>query len=580
MFNPPLKYWKIKDQGNTENVEKLSRELNVSPVISNLLVQRGICSSPEAELFFKPTYNQLHDPYLMKDMKKAVLRIEEAITRNERILIYGDYDVDGTTSVAIMYLFLKKYHSNIDFYVPNRYNEGYGISLKGIDYAAEQGIPLIIALDCGIKAAKKVKYAKEKGIDFIICDHHEPDTDIPEAIAVLDPKQVDCKYPFKELSGCGVGFKLIQAFAIYKKIDLDELIPLLDLVCVSIASDIVPLTGENRTLAYCGLIELNKNPRTGLAAIIKEAKMGEKEIAIEDIVFKIGPRINAAGRIESGRSSVELLISSNDKDAAIKGDLINTYNNERKSKDLQITTEALKLIETNNDAKKRTTVIYNPEWSKGVIGIVASRLIETYYRPTIVLTESNGFITGSARSVPGFDLYKALEKCSHLMETFGGHMYAAGLTLKKDSLKSFQDRFEKVVSESIEPEMLIPGIEVDAELKLTNVSPELYNQLKLFQPFGPGNMKPVFFTENVNDNGSGKAVGKEEEHLKLNIISDDNRFKAIPCIAFGLGYLANKINKGVSFDICYSIDENVFRGNTTTQLIIKDIQFESRKKSV
>jgi single-stranded-DNA-specific exonuclease len=578
MFNPPPKYWKIKDQANSECVEMLSRELSLPSIIANLLAQRGICTPAEANSFFQPNYKDLHDPFLMKDMKKAVLRIDHAILKNEGILIYGDYDVDGTTSVAMMYLFLRKYHKNIDFYVPNRYNEGYGISLKGIDYAAERNISLIIALDCGIKAAEKVQYARDKGVDFIICDHHEPDLHIPNAIAVLDPKQADCFYPFKELSGCGVGFKLMQAFCTYKKINPEELIPYLDLVCVSIASDIVPLNGENRILAYCGLEQLNHNPRTGLAAIIRKAGLEEKEIAIDDIVFKIGPRINAAGRMESGKSSVELLISDNESDAADKGDLINTYNNERKTKDLQITTEALKQIADNkNLIGRKTTVLYNPEWSKGVIGIVASRLIETFYRPTIVLTESNGFITGSARSVPGFDLYNALESCSDLLETFGGHKYAAGLTLKKDSLKNFQDRFEHVVSETIEPEMLLPQIDIDAELKLKEVNSNLYAFLKKFQPFGPGNMAPVFFTENVTDNGSGRTVGSERDHLKLTLISEDKPFNKIPCIAFGLGYMIDKIAKGGPFDICYCIDENTYRGNTTIQLRVKDIQFDSRK---
>jgi single-stranded-DNA-specific exonuclease len=370
----------------------------------------------------------------------------------------------------------------------------------------------------------------------------------------------------------------MQAFCLHKKIDLDEVLPYLDLVCVSIASDIVPLNGENRILAYCGLKQLNSNPRTGLLAIIKKAGLEEKEIAVDDIVFKIGPRINAAGRMESGRSSVELLISDNESDAADKGDLINTYNNERKTKDQQITTEALKQITDDKDLiGRKTTVVYNSKWSKGVIGIVASRLIETFYRPTIVLTESNGFITGSARSVPGFDLYNALENCSELLETFGGHMYAAGLTLKKDSLKNFQDRFEQVVSDTIEPEMLIPRIEIDAELKLNDVNPKLYSLLKQFQPFGPGNMTPVFFTENVTDNGSGRAVGTERDHLKLSLISEDNPFNEIPCIAFGLGFMSNKISKGVPFDICYCIDENVFRGNTTLQLRVKDLKFDSRK---
>ena len=583
MFNPPPKYWKIKDPGNPERVEKLSLELNIPRVISNLLVQRGLERPEEVQSFFQPRFSDLHDPFLMKDMKKAVLRIEEAINKNERILIYGDYDVDGTTSVAMMYLFLKNYHQNIDFYVPNRYNEGYGISLKGIDYAIAEKIPLVIVLDCGIKAAEKVKYAHDRGIDFIICDHHEPDNDIPKAVAVLDPKQTDCQYPFKELSGCGVGFKLMQAFSSHKNINPKELMPYLDLVCVSIASDIVPLTGENRILAFCGLEQLNNNPRTGLAAIIKEAKLEEKrekkEIAIDDIVFKIGPRINAAGRIESGKSSVELLISSSESDAKDKGDIINTYNIERKVKDLQITTEALKQIADNKDLiYKKTTVLYNPKWSKGVIGIVASRLIETYYRPTIVLTESNGFITGSARSVPGFDLYQALEKCSDLLETFGGHMYAAGLTLKKDVLKNFQYRFEEVVSETIEPEMLIPRIEIDAELKLKEVDWNLYSLLKKFQPFGPGNMTPVFFTKNVTDNGSGRAVGNGKDHLKLNLISEDTPYNKIPSIAFGLGYMYDKIELGLPFDICYCIDENTYLGKTTIQLRVKDIQFDGASK--
>jgi single-stranded-DNA-specific exonuclease len=583
MFNPPPKYWKIKDPGNPERVEKLSLELNIPRVISNLLVQRGLERPEEVQSFFQPRFSDLHDPFLMKDMKKAVLRIEEAINKNERILIYGDYDVDGTTSVAMMYLFLKNYHQNIDFYVPNRYNEGYGISLKGIDYAIAEKIPLVIVLDCGIKAAEKVKYAHDRGIDFIICDHHEPDNDIPKAVAVLDPKQTDCQYPFKELSGCGVGFKLMQAFSSHKNINPNELMPYLDLVCVSIASDIVPLTGENRILAFCGLEQLNNNPRTGLAAIIKEAKLEEKrekkEIAIDDIVFKIGPRINAAGRIESGKSSVELLISSSESDAKDKGDIINTYNIERKVKDLQITTEALKQIADNKDLiYKKTTVLYNPKWSKGVIGIVASRLIETYYRPTIVLTESNGFITGSARSVPGFDLYQALEKCSDLLETFGGHMYAAGLTLKKDVLKNFQYRFEEVVSETIEPEMLIPRIEIDAELKLKEVDWNLYSLLKKFQPFGPGNMTPVFFTKNVTDNGSGRAVGNGKDHLKLNLISEDTPYNKIPSIAFGLGYMYDKIELGLPFDICYCIDENTYLGKTTIQLRVKDIQFDGASK--
>ncbi len=578
MINPPAKYWKIKQQGDSEIVDVLSRELNVPRVIADLLVQRNIRTFDEARAFFRPQLSDLHDPFLMRDMDKAVTRIDKAIQQGEKILVYGDYDVDGTTAVAMTYLFLQNYHRKIDYYVPDRYNEGYGISFKGIDYAAQQGYTLIIALDCGIKAVEKVKYAKNKGVDFIICDHHEPDEEIPEAVAVLDPKRPDCHYPFNELSGCGVGFKLLQAYCQHRNIPFEEIIPFLDLVSVSIASDIVPITGENRVLAYHGLKQLNNNPRTGLRAIIKKAGIEGKEIAIDDIVFKIGPRINAAGRIESGRHSVDLLISDNEADAAGKGDIINTYNNERKEKDQLITMQAMKVISENKDLiKRKTTVLFNPEWHKGVIGIVASRLIETFYRPTIILTESNGFITGSARSVPGFDLYHALESCSDLLETFGGHMYAAGLTLKKDALKTFQDRFEEVVADTIEPEMLIPHMDIDAELKLSDITPKLYNLVKQFQPFGPGNMSPVFFTENVADNGTGRAVGSEGEHLKLSLISEENPFNEMQGIAFGLGYLSDQINKGATFDVCYSIDENTFRGNTNLQLKVKDIKIDSRK---
>ena len=578
MINPPAKYWKIKPKGDPVTVEMLIRELNVPAVIADLLVQRNIRTFDDARAFFKPLLSDLHDPYLMRDMDKAVQRIDDAVKCGERILIYGDYDVDGTTAVAMMYLFLKNYHKQIDYYVPNRYNEGYGISIQGIDFAANQGVKLVIALDCGIKAVDKINYAKAKGIDFIICDHHEPADKIPDASAVLDPKRPDCSYPFKELSGCGVGFKLLQAYCQFRNMPFEEIAPFLDLVCVSIASDIVPIIGENRVLAFHGLKQLNSNPRTGLKAIIRKAGLEDKEIAIDDIVFRIGPRINAAGRIETGKHSVDLLISDNEADAADKGDIINTYNNERKEKDQLITMQAMKMISENKDLiKRKTTVLFNAEWHKGVIGIVASRLIESFYRPTIILTESNGFITGSARSVPGFDLYHALESCSDLLETFGGHMYAAGLTLKKDSLKAFQERFEKVVSETIEPEMLMPRMDIDAEMKLNEITPKLNDILKKFQPFGPGNMSPVFFSENVADNGTSRAVGTGMDHLKLNLISEDNPFNEMPGIAFGLGHMAEQISKGLPFDICYSIDENTFRGNTNLQLKVKDIKFDNRK---
>jgi single-stranded-DNA-specific exonuclease len=569
------KYWKIKEKGSRNDVDKLVYELNINYVLANLLVQRGISNYERAREFFRPSLENLHDPFLMKDMEAAVNRLDEAITGKEKILIYGDYDVDGTTSVALTYSFLRKRYENIDYYIPDRYTEGYGISSRGIDYAAEHHISLIIALDCGIKANEKISYAKNKNIDFIICDHHTPGNTLPEAVAVLDPKRADCNYPYSELSGCGVGFKLLQAFSKKNNVPDEELLEYIDLVAVSIASDIVPITGENRILTHFGLKKLEENPCTGLKAIKCVAGIEDKLLTVEDIVFRIGPRINAAGRMESGKQAVDLLISGNPDEAFVLCDKINTHNQTRRNIDKNITEEAIKEIKTFNKKYKYSTVLFNPDWHKGVVGIVASRLIETYYRPTIVLTESNGFATGSARSVDGFDLYEAINECSSLLESFGGHMYAAGLTLKKDNVQKLRERFEEVVSERIAPEQLVPQIEIDAELNFADITPKFFRILKQFEPFGPCNMNPVFFAENVADNGQGRRVGASGEHLKLNLIQEENPFDDLPAIAFGQGAKFEKTTGGNTFDIAYSITENHFRGETKLQLNIKDIKTDS-----
>jgi len=569
------KNWKLKSQGDDNTVRKLAGELEMSLPLTNLLLQQGLTTAGQVRSFFNPDLNNLHDPFLMKDMDNAVSRIEAAIRNGETILVYGDYDVDGTTAVAMIYSFLKKYHDKLDFYIPDRYSEGYGISLTGIDYARSKGCSLIIALDCGIKATEKVRYGKNYGIDFIICDHHTPGTAIPDAAAVLDPKRPDCNYPYKELSGCGVGFKLLQAYSSRNNIPFDELLPFLDLVAVSIASDIVSLTGENRILTHFGLIHLNDSPRTGLKTIIKLAGIQDKKITVDDIVFKIGPRINAAGRIESGKSAVNLLIAGNEQEARIIGEKVNDYNSKRRDIDSNITQEALDMISRNPELqKKKTTVLFNPAWHKGVIGIVASRLIDTYYRPTVILTESNGFATGSARSVYGFDLYQAVEACSDLLENFGGHKYAAGLTLKLENLPKFQKRFEAIVEEMIDPGQMIPVVEIDTEIKLDDITQEFYNGLKQFEPFGPDNMAPVFLTENVVDNGTGKPVGSNGDHLKLNLIQEKDPYKTYPAIAFQQGNRYRKTKEGVAFDICYTVVENEFMGKVSLQLNIRDIKFD------
>jgi len=569
------KNWVIKEQGNDEEVNALSNALGVDKTIANLLIQRNIKSFEEARAFFRPDLSDLHDPYLMKDMDLAVSRILQAEASGEKVMIYGDYDVDGTTAVALIYKFLKNFFTALDYYIPDRYDEGYGISIKGIDYAAEMGYSLIIALDCGIKSVNKVAYARERGIDFIICDHHNPGEEIPGAVAVLDAKRDDCNYPYKELSGCGVGFKLIQAYAQQKGLPFEDVKPYLDLVVVSIASDIVPITGENRVLAYFGLKQLNENPSTGLKAIIDIAGGNQKEFNIEDIVFKIGPRINAAGRMESGKMAVDLLINEEPVEARILGEKININNRDRRSIDLEITKQALEMIRSDTALQQRNcTVLYNPEWHKGVIGIVASRLMDYYYRPTVILTRSNGMATGSARSVNGFDLYQAVEACSDLLENFGGHKYAAGLTMKLKNLKKFTERFEEYVSDNIHPDQLIPVVEIDTEIPLSKVDEKFFRILKQFRPFGPDNMAPVFLTENVVDNGCGKIVGANGEHLKLALVQEDNPFRFFPAIAFQQGTVFEKIMNGKAFDICYSIEENAFRGDVSIQLNIKDIKLD------
>lgn len=568
------KWWKIKDSGDPGEIKHLSEVLNIDKVLSGLLVSRGINSFEKAKLFFRPQLSDLYDPFLMKDMDKAVERIQRAISNKEKILVYGDYDVDGTTSVALIYSFFSEFYSNLDYYIPHRYSEGYGISYKGIDSAIENGQTLVIALDCGIKAVEKIKYANQNKIDFIICDHHYPGDTIPEAYAVLDPKRNDCTYPFKNLSGCGVGFKLIQAFAQNNHIAFERVVPYLDLVAVSIASDIVQLTDENRILAYYGLQQLNVSPRTGLKAIIKIAGMEGCSLTIDDVVFKIGPRINAAGRIESGKKAVELLVADDDKNAFELGTRINSYNQRRKNIDNSITQEALEMIKSDEQLKDRnSTVLFNPNWHKGVIGIVASRLTETYYRPTVILTESNGMATGSARSVVGFDLYQAIDACSNLLENFGGHMFAAGLIMKIENIPAFQEKFEEVVSKTITPEQLQQQVEIDAEINLKDITPKFFNILKQFQPFGPGNMSPTFLSEEVVDNGCGRIVGSTNDHLKLELIQEEDPLHPYPAIAFQQAHHFATISKGIPFDICYSIEENEFRGNTTLQLRIKDMKF-------
>ena len=582
---PIEKRWVVKPQGNPKAVAAMAAATGISPVLANLLVQRGIDTLEKAKKFFNPQLSDLHDPFLMKDMDKAVERVERAVRNREKIMVYGDYDVDGTTAVALVYKFLRQIgHKDLLFYIPDRYTEGYGISTKGIDHAARKGATLIIALDCGIKAIEKVDYAKRKGVDFIICDHHLPAEEIPRAVAVLDPKRADCSYPFDELSGCGVGFKLVQAYCQKNGIPFQQIEPLLDLLAVSIASDIVPLVGENRILAHYGLLRLNASPSKGLLSIIKICGLDRHNITIDDIVFKIGPRINAAGRMRmdendenaapsGGYAAVNLLIEGNESLAEEFGSVIDGFNQDRKCIDRSVTQEAHDFIEAHAELKAaKSTVIYNPRWMKGIVGIVASRLIETYYRPTVVLTMSNGFVTGSARSVPGFDLYQAIESCSDLLENFGGHMYAAGLTMRPERVEEFTRRFNAYVEENIDPITLQPQVEIDSELFFSNITPAFRRDLNRFQPFGPGNPAPVFVTRGVVSHGETKLVGADCEHLRMDLMQRQKPNTTIQTIAFQQPTHYEWIRAGHPIDVCYQIVENHYRGSVSVQLRIKDIK--------
>lgn len=559
-----------KEQINIQ--ESLSKELNISPILAGLLVQRGINTFEDARRFFRPDFAFLHDPFLMADMEKATDRLTEAIQNNEKILIYGDYDVDGTTSVSLVYKFIQKIYNNVDFYIPDRYLEGYGISIQGINYAIENNFKLIVALDCGIKAVEKIKYASENNVDFIICDHHTPDNILPAAVAVLDPKRPDCNYPYKHLSGCGVGFKLLQAFSQKNNIPFSELTSMLDLVALSIASDIVPITGENRILAYYGLEQLNSNPSVGVKSILSVCGLTDKTITIADIVFKVGPRINASGRMKQATEVVELLVSNDANFAKQKSDTINEYNNERKDLDKKITDEAITLIASDEAfSVRKSVVIYKPDWHKGVIGIVASRLSEEFYKPSIVLTYSNGMASGSARSVPGFDIYSAIESCRDLLENFGGHRYAAGLTMKEENVPEFSQRFEQFVFSNITDEQTSPQVNIDALISFKDITPKFFSVLKQFGPFGPGNMKPIFATKQVMDYGSSRLVGKDQEHLKLELV-DPSSENVMNGIAFGMYEYNDHLKSLKPLDICYTLEENTFNNVTNIQLMIKDIQ--------
>lgn len=562
----------------TSEEQKLESELarryaNCSPV-SELLVQRGITSIAEAEKFFHPSLRDLHDPFLMPDMNKAVDRINRAMGAKEKILVYGDYDVDGTTAVALVYRYLQNFYSEIDFYIPTRYDEGYGISAQTIERAAEDGVKLIIILDCGIKAIDEIKYAKSLGVDFIICDHHVPDSELPPAIAILNPKLEGSTYPCRHLSGCGVGYKLMQAFSISNGIGTAELECMLDLVAVSIAADIVPMVDENRVMAYTGLKRLNSNPNLGLRAIIKTCGLGGKEITISDVIFKIGPRINASGRMQSGGEAVELLVSRDSKEAARKSLAIDQYNKDRKELDKRITEEANAILETRGEmySPKKSIVIYNKDWHKGIIGIVASRLTELYYKPSVVLTLSNGMATGSSRSVQGFDIYKAIDSVRDLIENFGGHTYAVGLSLKEENIPEFSRRFEEYVAAHILPEQQTPMIDIDAFINFAQITPELVSMLRLFNPFGPGNQKPTFCTKNVRDFGTSMLVGKHLEHIKLELV-DETSGKVINGIAFNMAQYYDYIHAGKPFNICYTIEENTHHNATSpVQLLVKQIR--------
>ncbi len=569
--------WNIKQLNAAETTccKQLAHELHISEMSARLLVTRGITTAEHARRFISPRLSELHDPFLMKDMDKAIARLQKAIEEGEKILVYGDYDVDGTTAVALVYRFLMSQESGVkskdllDYYIPDRYTEGYGISFQGIDYAAEQGCTLIIALDCGIKSVDKVEYAKAKGIDFIICDHHMPDTTIPNAVAVLDAKRADCTYPYKELSGCGVGFKLVQAFAQKNNIPFDRIEPLLELVAMSIASDIVPLTDENRVLAYFGIHHINRHPSVGLSAILQIANIDQHKLNISDLVYRVGPRINACGRINTGRDAVRLLITEDAEEAIIMSEEINQSNTERKDLDEQITQDALQMLSDDPQNNQHTaTVVCGKGWHKGVIGIVASRLTENYFRPTIVLTEADGIVSGSARSVGGFDIYSAIDSCRDLLTNFGGHPFAAGLAMKAENYPIFKERFEAYVAKHILPEQQQPMIEVESEINFCDITNEFYNVIRHLEPFGPGNPRPVFVTRNICNYRYTRAVGQGNRHLRLDIT---DRTGALGGIAFGMGHLALDLQNGKNMDVCYELTLNTFNGKTSIQMMVQDI---------
>lgn len=555
--------------------EDILQECGGMAPIAELLVRRGVKSSEEARAFLEPSISDLHDPFLMPDMDRAVNRLNRAMGAKERIMIYGDYDVDGTTAVALVYKYLQNYYSNIEYYIPTRYDDGYGISMKSIDYAAENDVKLIIVLDCGIKAIDEIKYAKEKGIDFIICDHHVPDEELPPAVAILNPKMPGTTYPCKHLSGCGVGFKFMQGFAQSNGLsNHNELNSMLDLVAVSIAADLVPMTGENRIMAYHGLRRLNSNPNLGLRSVIRLCKLTNKTITISDVIFKIGPRINASGRMQSGAEAVELLVSRDLHEAYEKGKAIDQYNNDRKELDKRITEEANEIIEKNVSIieGKRSIVIYNKNWHKGIIGIVASRLTELYYKPSVVLTLSNGFATGSSRSVQGFDIYSAVNSTRDLLENFGGHTYAVGLTLKEENIPEFSERFEKYVADNIQPNQLVPQLEIDATIDFADITPEFVAALRKFNPFGPANQKPIFRTLAVFDFGTSRLVGKNSEHIKLEL-EDNSTSRVLNAIAFNMAQYFEHIHSHKPVDICYTIEESKRQGHENgIQLLIRDIK--------
>ena len=561
--------WTLKPQPDSELQNQLATDLNIDPVLAGLLVQRGVDAFAKAKSFFRPSLKELHDPFLMKDMHVAVERIEKAIAAGENILVYGDYDVDGTTSVALMSSFLKSYYPQVSTYIPDRYDEGYGVSFKGIDYASDNDFTLIIALDCGVKAIDKVEYAKEKGVDFIICDHHRPGKNLPNAIAILDPKRDDCSYPFDELCGCGVGFKLCQAIVESNNWEFEMLIPYLDLVATAIGADIVPMVGENRILAHHGLHVINTSPRPGFQAIISQ--LNKVELTSTDVVFTIAPRINAAGRMKHGLHAVELLTALDVESAVILAKEIETYNTDRKETDKLITDAALLQIIDQQDENQFSTVVYDPSWHKGVIGIVASRLIEKYYRPTVVFTKSGDMLAASVRSVRGFDVYNALEQCSEFIEQFGGHKYAAGLTLKEENYVAFRDRFEEVVCGTIKNQERTEEVTIDCKLPLESINSKFYRIIKQMEPFGPGNMNPIFMTENVLDTGFAKNVGTERSHLKACIISNKKASQKWNAIGFNLGGKLESIQDNSRFSIAYSIDENTWNGATSLQLRLRDI---------